>query len=134
MVDNDIQDDIHTPGVGLSDQFLQVLLGAKPWVHLQEILNAITMIGIVFLLAIFKHRTQPYRICAKPPNIIQPADEAFEISSLEYLVLFRVPTFRSGSGIIRGKVFLIIVEPIHQQKIDEPIPPVAGGGKDLTLG
>jgi len=132
VVDDDVQDDIHTPCVGLFDQFLQILLGTKPWVHLQKILNAIPMIGIVLFLAVFEHRTEPYRVRAKPLNIIQPAHDAPEISSLENLALFRVPIFRGRIGIIRRKVFLIIVEAIHEQKIDEHVPPIIGRGKDLT--
>ncbi len=88
------------------------------------------MIAVVLLLAVFEHGAQPDGMCAKALNIIQPAHDALEVSSLEHPALFRIPTFWGRIGIIRGYVLFVIVEPIHQQKIDERVPPILRGGKD----
>lgn len=77
VINDDIQNNIQASGVGLFSEFLKVRQSAKSFVYLQEVLDAVAMVCVLFLLAILEYGTEPDSRTSKISYIIQPANNPF---------------------------------------------------------
>lgn len=92
-------------------------------VHLQEILDAVAVIGAIQVLTVFQNGAQSEGAATQVPGVIQAPRDALEIAAVE-AVLLPVITARRLAGCIGLRVGGVVVETINQQKINKLITPV----------
>ena len=128
--------------VGCCNERHQIVAGAHPRVDLQEVLHAVSMIGIQ-VAALLEDRAQPERCDAQVLQVGQFGLHALEGAALPSVCPGGGPSVpsprravgetRTGCRQIvsieqRAVGFLPVAEPVNKQKIKNLIAPVDGDG------
>jgi len=125
VIENDVEDHVHVARVSFAHELLQVFAGAEARIDFEKVLNAVAVIAVGFFRAVFKNRAEPDRVGAEGFDVVQTARDALEIAALKNLPLRRIAAL--GRRVAVGpQPSAVVVEAIHQQKINEHIAPVCG--------